>query len=248
MLGQNEEQYDNPFARQNETFDFYQDRTIEPDTDPVRQQTEPLINPFANVSGKIGSTESTSYSEPTYDAAYTGEDTLDEPVSVTILRDVKQVGRKLQQVLNPRGDRGVLKDWDLWGPLILCLTLAITLSASVPSNQSVPIFTGVFVIVWIGAAVVTINAKLLGGAVSFFQSVCVIGYCLFPLVLVAIISIFITTVWFRVPSSLMAFAWSTYAALGFLSESKAHLANRHALAVYPLFLFYLLIAWLVAVS
>lgn len=58
------------------------------------------------------------------------------------------------------------------------------------------------------------------------------------------------------------------AALGFLSESKAHLANRRALAVskrekkkkstfnqqfflkkvYPLFLFYLIIAWLVAVS
>lgn len=39
------------------------------------------------------------------------------------------------------------------------------LSASVPPDQSVPIFTGVFVIVWIGAAVVTMNAKLLGGSV-----------------------------------------------------------------------------------
>lgn len=83
------------------------------------------------------------------------------------------------------------------------------------------------------------------------MSVCVIGYCLFPLVLVAVISIFIQTVWFRAPSSLIAFAWSTYgnnkitwvkkkregsdmffvAALGFLSESKAHLANRRVLAV-----------------
>lgn len=40
-----------------------------------------------------------------------------------------------------------------------------TLSTSVPSDQSVPIFTGVFVIVWLGAAVVTLNAKLLGGSV-----------------------------------------------------------------------------------
>lgn len=39
------------------------------------------------------------------------------------------------------------------------------LSTSVPSDQSVPIFTGVFVIVWLGAAVVTMNAKLLGGSV-----------------------------------------------------------------------------------
>lgn len=170
---------------------------------------------------------------------------------------MKQVGRKLQQVLHPKGDRSVLKDWDLWGPLILCLALAITLSTSVPSDQSVPIFTGVFVIVWLGAAVVTMNAKLLGGSVSFFQSVCVIGYCIFPLVVVAFIGIFVETVWFRVPASLFAFGWSTYgkhnsvyvmgfiyiyiyivyscimvlASIGFLSESKAHLTNRRALAV-----------------
>lgn len=40
-----------------------------------------------------------------------------------------------------------------------------TLSTRAPSDQSVSIFTGVFVIVWLGAAVVTVNAKLLGGAV-----------------------------------------------------------------------------------
>ncbi|RCH96258.1 Yip1 member 6, partial [Rhizopus stolonifer] len=192
---QNGEQYDNPFARRNdEPFDFYQDGTIEPDNEPTKQ---PLLNPFANLSGSIGTVPSTNEPDTTF--SYTGEDTLDEPVSVTILRDLKQVGRKLQQVLNPKGDRGVLKEWDLWGPLILCLTLAITLSTSAPSTQSVPIFTGIFVIVWLGAAVVTLNAKLLGGSVA--------------------------------PSSLIAFAWSTYAALGFLSESKAHLANRRVLAV-----------------
>ncbi|KAI8097970.1 Yip1 domain-containing protein [Gilbertella persicaria] len=249
-----QEQYDNPFARQSDDFGFYeQDRSIEPDVDLTGQSsTKPssLVNPFANLSGSIGSSVQPppQQQQQATTEYYTGEDTLDEPVSVTILRDVKQVGRKLQQVLHPKGDRSVLKDWDLWGPLILCLALAITLSTSVPSDQSVPIFTGVFVIVWLGAAVVTMNAKLLGGSVSFFQSVCVIGYCIFPLVVVAIIGIFIEAVWFRVPSSLIAFAWSTYASVGFLSESKAHLANRRALAVYPLFLFYLIIAWLVAVS
>lgn len=255
---QQQQQYDNPFARNDDGFDFYQeDRTIEPDVDltgqsSTKQQQQPLINPFANLSGSIGSAAPSSSAnaanDTSYSTVYSGEDTLDEPVSVTILRDLKQVGRKLQQVLHPKGDRSVLKDWDLWGPLILCLALAITLSTSVPSNQSVPIFTGVFVIVWLGAAVVTINAKLLGGSVSFFQSVCVIGYCLFPLVVVAMIAIFVESVWFRVPGSLIAFGWSTFASVGFLSESKAHLNNRRALAVYPLFLFYLIIAWLVAVS
>lgn len=46
------------------------------------------------------------------------------------------------------------------------LTLARRiLSGSAPGDQAVSIFTGVFVIVWIGAAIVTLNAKLLGGAV-----------------------------------------------------------------------------------
>ncbi|KAI8996790.1 Yip1 domain-containing protein [Pilobolus umbonatus] len=250
-------QYDNPFARQEDSFDFYQnDRTIEPDVDlagqsSTRQQKEPQFNPFANVTGSIGSANPATTAQQQAEAfnnVYSGEDTLDEPVSVTILRDVKQVGNKLHQVLHPRGDRSVLKDWDLWGPLFLCLALAITLSTKVPRDQSVFIFTGVFVIVWLGATVVTLNAKLLGGAVSFFQSVCVMGYCIFPLVVVSILSLFAKSVWFRIPSSLVAFAWSTYASLGFMSESKAHLTNRHALAVYPLFLFYFVIAWLVAVS
>lgn len=39
---------------------------------------------------------------------------------------------------------------------------------------------------WGGAFVVTINTKLLGGKISFFQCVCVLGYCVFPIVLAAI--------------------------------------------------------------
>jgi hypothetical protein len=92
-----------------------------------------------------------------------------------------------------------LKDWDLWGPLILCLTLAILLSSqSSPATKLNPsltaaddsglVFGAVFIVTWCGAAVVTMNAKLLGGSVSFFQSICVLGYCLFPLVLSAIAS------------------------------------------------------------
>jgi hypothetical protein len=100
-----------------------------------------------------------------------------------------------------------LKDWDLWGPLILCLTLAILLSSQAPpspankldpkltpSDDSSLVFGAVFIVTWCGAAVVTMNAKLLGGSVSFFQSICVLGYCLFPLVLAAIACIIIHVV------------------------------------------------------
>ena len=47
------------------------------------------------------------------------ETTLDEPVSETIRRDLREVGAKLKLVLLPRASQhGVLdrlKEWDLWG-------------------------------------------------------------------------------------------------------------------------------------
>jgi len=102
--------------------------------------------------------------------------TLEESVWTTLGRDLKQIGIKLFHVLIPiRGKKAnnALKDWDLWGPLLFCLILGFILS-----NEAAQIF----VIVWIGAAVVTINSLLLGGKISFFQSVCILGYCIFPLV------------------------------------------------------------------
>jgi hypothetical protein len=108
----------------------------------------------------------------------------------------------------------------------------------------------VFVIIWGGAAIVTLNAKMLGGAVSFFQSVCVIGYCLFPIVVSAIVATFVNIIWVRLPISIITFAWSTYgknvkhlniyrrlisfdiiASVGFMSESQVNLERRRALAV-----------------
>ena len=106
------------------------------------------------------------------------ETTLDEPVSETIRRDLREVGAKLKLVLLPRASQhGVLdrlKEWDLWGPLAVCLTLSIALSAGAPESQRALVFAAVFVVVWAGAAIVTLNAQLLGGRISFFQSVCVL--------------------------------------------------------------------------
>lgn len=53
-------------------------------------------------------------------------DTLDEPVSATLLRDLRAVWEKLKQVLIPvASKKDLLKDWDLWGPLLLCLILSM---------------------------------------------------------------------------------------------------------------------------
>lgn len=52
---------------------------------------------------------------------------------------------------------------DLWGPLLVCLTLSILLSITAPEEQGALVFAAVFFVVWFGAAVVTLNAQLLGG-------------------------------------------------------------------------------------
>jgi len=179
--------------------------------------------------------------------------TLDEPIKETFLRDVRAVGNKFKHVMYPKEKNSLLKEWDLWGPLVLCTFMATILQGSAAdgnSNDGGPEFAEVFVIVWIGAMVVTLNSKLLGGNISFFQSVCVLGYCLTPLAVSLIVCrliLFTTqtnfTFFIRLLTSFGGFAWATYASIIFMGDSQP--ANRKALAVYPIFLFYFIISWLV---
>jgi protein YIPF6 len=84
-------------------------------------------------------------------------------------------------------------------------------------NGGGPQFAEVFVIVWIGAMIVTLNSKLLGGNISFFQSVCVLGYCLTPLAIALIVcrAILVMTqtnflFFMRLVATAGGFAWATY--------------------------------------
>nr|CAD7399355.1 unnamed protein product [Timema cristinae] len=180
--------------------------------------------------------------------------TLDEPIRDTVLRDLKAVGVKFYHVLYPKEKKSLLKEWDLWGPLLLCTFMAMILQGSADvadnSNDGGPEFAEVFVIVWIGSMVVTLNSKLLGGNISFFQSVCVLGYCLLPTTIALVVCRIIllveqTTFLFivRFVATMIGFGWATFASMVFLGDSQP--AGRKALAVYPMFLFYFVISWLV---
>lgn len=175
-------------------------------------------------------------------------DTLNEPIRETFVRDLKAVGSKFGHVLVPvKKEKSLLKDWDLWGPLILCTFMACLLQG----EDGDPQFAEVFVIVWIGSLVVTLNTKLLGGHISFFQSVCVLGYCLFPISLslalcrVVLIAEVQTTILFaiRCVAVLAGFLWASYASLQFLGDCQT--TKRRALAAYPMVLFYFVLAWMV---
>ncbi|KAI0775165.1 Yip1-domain-containing protein [Trametes elegans] len=181
---------------------------------------------------------------------YTGVDTLDEPVATTIARDLLSIYTKLVQVLYPprsKGSRDLLRDWDLWGPLVLCLTLGILLSVNAPPSQSLGVFTSVVVIIAVGSLVVTVQAKLLGGRVSFFQGLCVLGYCVAPLNVAALVSTFVHLIYVRAPVALAAWAWCIWASVNFLDGTKIE-AQRILLAVYPLLLFYFVLAWMIIIQ
>ncbi|KAL3474894.1 hypothetical protein BJX99DRAFT_271477 [Aspergillus californicus] len=139
-----------------------------------------------------------------------------------------------------------LRDWDLWGPLIFCLLLSMFLSMA-KGDQSDLVFSGVFSLVWIGEAVVTLQIKLLGGNISFFQSVCIIGYTLFPLVIAALLSAVGLPTIVRIPVYLVLIAWSLAAGVSILGGSGV-LRNRVGIAVYPLFVFYIAIGCLCFIS
>ncbi|XP_070553140.1 protein YIPF6-like [Ptychodera flava] len=178
--------------------------------------------------------------------------TLDEPVTVTIKRDLKAVGIKFFHVLWPRQSKTLLREWDLWGPLVLCILLGMMLqgSSANDTDDGGPQFAEVFVIVTGGAVIVTLNSQLLGGTISFFQSVCVLGYCILPLNLASIICRVVllahqTTALFVIRFILVfaAFVWSTLASMAFLGDSQP--VNRKSLAVYPMCLFYFIIGWMI---
>ncbi|UKZ73466.1 hypothetical protein TrVFT333_001113 [Trichoderma virens FT-333] len=131
-----------------------------------------------------------------------------------------------------------LRDWDLWGPLIFCLLLSLLLSFTARADQKDAVFSGVFATIWLGEAIVTLQIKLLGGNISFAQSICIIGYTLFPLVIAALLSALKLHWIARIPVYLCLIAWSLAAGVSILGGSGV-VKNRVAIAVYPLFVFYL---------
>jgi len=97
---------------------------------------------------------------------------------------------KFGYVLIPRssGDgTNKLRNWDLWGPFFICLIFGLFINSTfrsyLDSNQFILLFFSVFG----GALIVTFNTRVLGGKISFFQSVAILGYCIFPLFIASVV-------------------------------------------------------------
>lgn len=57
-------------------------------------------------------------------------------------------------------DSPLSRDWDLWGPFILCLSLALMIGLNAPADQTLGVFTGVIVLISVGSLIVTVQAKV----------------------------------------------------------------------------------------
>ncbi|KAA8494772.1 Protein YIPF6 [Porphyridium purpureum] len=181
--------------------------------------------------------------------------TLNEPVLKTVLRDVSIVGRRIWLVLSPDAAqhlRAELRDWELWGVLFISMSLATILSMEA-SHEASAVFSIVFLVVFLGSAVVTLNAQLLGAALSFFQTLCMLGYCVFPILLAALINLLwqfvppIFAVLLIIATVVACCFWSMRAASAYLEDTQLP-DGRKTLLLYPVLLFFFCLSWMVLIS
>ena len=87
-----------------------------------------------------------------------------------------------------------------------------------------------------------------------------LGYCLFPLVIAALVTTFVRLLWIRLPICLGAFGWSAWAAVNLCVDLRTGDANRRSLggtrlednraflATYPCMLLFFLLAYIILLS
>ena len=118
-------------------------------------------------------------------------DTLRESICVSLKRELLRIWNKTQYAIIPRCSAAPeknLRQWDLWGPLAICILLCVTISVGRDGTSTDTSFISVFAIVWFGGIIITFNAQFLGAKIGICQSICLLGYCVFPILIGAIIN------------------------------------------------------------
>ena len=195
--------------------------------------------------------------------------TLDESISKTFKRDIDRIVSNVKNVLDAKrvflgnrrsnGEKNSqqqqqqpLRDWDLYGPLIFVLLFGVCLSSSAGGGSSSKtksdagtIFSVVFATVAFGAFALTLNVKFLGGKIIFLQAMSLIGYCIFPLDMSAVLCWVSANSWYRFFVVGLGVTWSCGASVPFVSAAVVE--ERKALAVYPMVLLYVTLGLFAAV-
>ena len=188
---------------------------------------------------------------------------LNEPIMTSINRDLNRIYLKLKIVvlpINTEQKNKELKQWDLWGPFVICLLLGMILSFTTKKNSGL-IFSIIFIIMWVGAMIITMNSSLLGGKLTLMQCICLLGYCSFPSVVASlfnrvilkflpsigkIIIVFISFVWSTKGKKYIFFLYFFFiASVPFIAENISD--KKKMLAVYPVMLYFLYLNYFILV-
>ena len=168
--------------------------------------------------------------------------TLDEPVLTSLKRDLFLIYNKLKHVITPRFSSHKIEElynWDLWGPLIFCFLLAISLSND---NNESSTFVLIFSIFWIGGLIITFNGQFLGANIGICQMICLLGYCSFPITLSGIIIGFfgVKSSWIKCFLVFFTFLWSCLASVGFINALVSR--DKELITLIPIILFFTTLA------
>ena len=185
--------------------------------------------------------------------------------SINLSKKPSLAHRNLRTVLIPinwkfSAKEQSLRNWDLWGPLVFILLLSFTLSWGSP--QASTVFAMVFAETAVGAVIMTWTVTLLGGDIVFFQALCLLGYCLFPICVAALacsaisigvrrypftmktppLTLLTLLQWVRLIVIVGGITWASAATIPFIGNAVP--VGRKFLAIYPVILLYLSLGWL----
>ncbi|ELU10596.1 hypothetical protein CAPTEDRAFT_215340 [Capitella teleta] len=152
--------------------------------------------------------------------------------------DLQDIYHKIRAVIVPLPQMGfdskIIRDNpDFWGPLVVVLLYSL-----------VSIYGQFRVVSWIltiwifGSALVFLLARVLGGEVYYAQCLGVIGYCLLPLTIIALIlPLFSQMHYVGLFFKLLGVVWATYSASSLLCVEE--LRQKRTLLLYPILLLYI---------
>ena len=220
------------------------EREILPNNNKKIKETEKLKENKSSSSVVIQVPQ--SFRSDDFNKDKNNQGTLDESVYATVSRDFSMIYNKLKYVINPFISREMkynhIRQWDLWGPLLLNLILASTLALN--TKEKGQITSLIFIIFWLGGVAIYLNNYFLEVKASIFQIFCLLGYCLFPLNIAAIIVTIINS-YDIIRLIVVGFTcfWSIYSSSDYLKTITTQ--DKRYLVLYPCILFYLYISWFI---
>ena len=214
------------------------EREILPNNNKKIKETEKLKENKSSSSVVIQVPQ--SFRSDDFNKDKNNQGTLDESVYATVSRDFSMIYNKLKYVINPFISREMkynhIRQWDLWGPLLLNLILASTLALN--TKEKGQMTSLIFIIFWLGGVAIYLNNYFLEVKASIFQIFCLLGYCLFPLNIAAIIVTIINS-YDIIRLIVVGFTcfWSIYSSSDYLKAISTQ--GQRYLVLYPCILFYL---------